>query len=188
LATAANAELLAVDNKTAALQQLHDIVTNKRYRSWQPVLERIMLRHVELVVEMKQARLAKDALLQFKNVCQNSNVASLEGVIRRLVELAQARVDSAQKSSDEKQQAVKQLADLEEGETPEEVLMASVTGEATKDRADRELVAPWLRFLWEVYRLALDVLRNNVKLEQLYHVRSAKSSRRGARCWLGRWR
>ena len=170
-------ELLVVNDKAAALQQLHDIVSNKRYRTWQPILERIMLKHVELSVEMKQARLAKDALLQFKNVCQNTNIASLDTVIRHLLALAQARVDNAQESSAARQLAAVQIADLDEGDSPETVLMRSVTGEDSKDRTDREVVAPWLRFLWETYRLALDVLRNNSKLEALYHVRTRTRER-----------
>ena len=167
-------ELLAVKDRTTALQQLHDVVSNKRYRSWQPVLEKIMLKHVELSVEMRQARLVKDALLQFKNVSQNTNISSLDLVIRHLLQLSQARVDEAQQSSAAKQVSA-QLGDLDEGDAPEAILMRFVTGEDTKDRTDREVVAPWLRFLWETYRLALDVLRNNSKLEALYHVRCARA-------------
>lgn len=48
--------------------------------------------------------------------------------------------------------------------------MRTVTDEDTKDRTDREFVTPWLKFLWDTYRTALDVLRNNTKLELLYKV------------------
>ena len=35
---------------------------------------------------------------------------------------------------------------------------------------DRDNYVQWLRFLWESYRTCLEVLKNNVKLEELYAV------------------
>jgi len=47
--------------------------------------------------------------------------------------------------------------------------MSTVSGEDMQDRTDRAILTPWLKFLWESYRQCLDLLRNNVTVEKLYH-------------------
>lgn len=47
-------------------------------------------------------------------------------------------------------------------------MLSYVSDKSNKDRADRELVAPWFKFLWETYRNILEILRNNVKFTQMY--------------------
>jgi translation initiation factor 3 subunit A len=58
--------------------------------------------------------------------------------------------------------------DLEAIETPETILLATVSGEQSKDRTDRAIVTPWLKFLWETYRTVLEILKNNARLETMY--------------------
>ena len=55
--------------------------------------------------------------------------------------------------------------------TPESLLLAAVSGESTQDRTDREMLTPWVKFLWEAYRQCLDLLRNNARVERLYQVK-----------------
>ncbi len=43
------------------------------------------------------------------------------------------------------------------------LLLSAVTGADAHDRADRTVLSPWLRFLWESYRQCLELLRNNVQ-------------------------
>jgi translation initiation factor 3 subunit A len=44
-----------------------------------------------------------------------------------------------------------------------------MTDEASKHRTDREVVVPWLKFLWETYRTILELLHKNSKYDRLYH-------------------
>jgi translation initiation factor 3 subunit A len=63
----------------AALQSLHEIITSKRSKSASlQSLEPIMLRFVELCVNLRKGKMAKEGLYQFKNIAQNTNVSSIE--------------------------------------------------------------------------------------------------------------
>lgn len=44
-----------------------------------------------------------------------------------------------------------------------------------QSRADRQILTPWLRHLWDAYRTILEVLRNNAKLEPMYHAVSRRA-------------
>lgn len=138
-----------------------------------------MLRFVELCVELRRGRTAKDGLLQYKNVSQNTNAQSIEIIIKHFIKLADAKVVEAQSKADAAAGEI-DVDDLEETETPESMLLGSVSPEQSKDRTDRALVTPWLKFLWEAYRTALDILRNNARLEVPYQVSTEQAG-----CWPG---
>ena len=72
-------ELIAVGQSTAALTILHEHVTSKRSRN-SPItsLEPVMVLFVELCVDLKKGKLAKDGLYQYKNTAQNTNVGTIE--------------------------------------------------------------------------------------------------------------
>lgn len=61
------------------MQALHDVVLSKRSRS-NPitVMEPIMLKYVELCVELKKGKMVKEGLHQYRNIAQNTSVNSIE--------------------------------------------------------------------------------------------------------------
>ncbi|PWN28015.1 hypothetical protein BDZ90DRAFT_279152 [Jaminaea rosea] len=161
-------ELINVGQSSAALTALGEVITSRKFKS-APIasLEPIMMRFVDLCVELRRGRTAKDGLLQYKNISQNTQPQSIENVIKHFIKLSEARVADAQ-SKAEAAAADLDVDDLEESETPEGMLLGAVTSDENKDRADRALVTPCLKFLWEAYRTALDILRNNARLEVPY--------------------
>lgn len=94
-------ELVQVGQKSSALQALHDVITSKRHRTWQKVLEQIMFRYVELCVELKRGRFAKDGLIHYRNVCQQVNVSSLEEVIKYFLKTATDKAEEAKSKAAE---------------------------------------------------------------------------------------
>ncbi|KAJ7058572.1 translation initiation factor eIF3a [Mycena amicta] len=159
--------LVSVGQTHAAIQSLTEMFSSKRFRSTPLAsLEPIMHRFIELCVETRKGRTAKEGLMQYKNIAQNTSVQSIEAVITRFVKLADTKVKEAQEKA-----AVKvavDVEDLEASETPESILLGAVSGDQSKDRTDRALVTPWLKFLWESYRTSLETLKNNARLEHIY--------------------
>ena len=164
--------LVSVGQTHAAIQSLTEMFPTKKFRSTPLAqLEPIMLRFVELCVDMRKGRVAKEGLMQYKNIAQNTSVASIEVVINKFIQLADAKVQEAQEKADKA--VALDVDDLEASETPESILLGAVSGDQTKDRTDRALVTPWLKFLWESYRTALETLKNNARLETIYQVRGS---------------
>ncbi|CAN6860097.1 unnamed protein product [Brassica oleracea] len=167
-------ELINVGQKQDALQALHDLITSKRYRAWQKPLEKIMFKYLDLCVDLKRGRFAKDGLIQYRIVCQQVNVTSLEEVIKHFLHLSTEKAEQARSQADALDEAL-DVDDLEADRKPEDLQLSIVSGEKGKDRSDRELVTPWFKFLWETYRTVLEILRNNSKLEALYAMTAHKA-------------
>ncbi|KAI7740213.1 hypothetical protein M8C21_008366 [Ambrosia artemisiifolia] len=160
-------ELINVGQKQEALQALHDLITSKRYRAWQKTHEKIMFKYIELCVDMRRGRFAKDGLIQYRIICQQVNVNSLEEVIKYFMDLSTKKAELARSQAQALEEAL-DVDDLEADKRPEDLMLSFVSGEKGKDRSDRELVTPWFKFLWETYRTVLEILRNNSKLMALY--------------------
>ncbi|KAG8899724.1 eukaryotic translation initiation factor 3 subunit A, partial [Tulasnella sp. 403] len=160
--------LISVGQHEAALQSLTEMFASKKFRNTPLVsLEPIVLRFISLCVDLRQGRTAKEGLMQYKNIAQNTSVASIETVIKRFLALCDAKVEEAQEKAN-KITGLADVDDLEASETPESILLGAVSGDQNKDRTDRALVTPWLKFLWEAYRTALETLKNNNRLEAIY--------------------
>ena len=106
---------------------------------------------------------------------QYANANTLQLVFKKFIELAEQKVTSAQAEAekiqanlDSTRDAAANIEDLEASETPESILLSTVSGEQSKDRTDRAIVTPWLKFLWETYRTVLDIFKNNARLEVMY--------------------
>lgn len=170
-------ELIEVGEVSDANQALYDIITDNqtRRRQWSKTYEGIMLKLMELSVALRMPGMVKEALHKYRAMCMQSNVSSLEEVVRFLVDLAEKRTEDARKTVDET--ILEGAEDLEDGamETPETLILEAAGNALTKERVDRQQVVPWMRFLWEAYRVVLDIVKTHSKLENCYHDMAAKA-------------
>lgn len=160
-------ELIAVGQSAAALQSLHELILSRCSRNTAvSSLKPIMLRFVALCVDLRKGKMAKEALYQYKNIAQNTSVGTVEIVLKRFIDLVEEKVSEAQVHAEKL--ILDSIDDLEASETPEGIILSTVSGDQSKDRTDRAVVTPWLKFLWETYRTVLEILKNNARLEQAY--------------------
>merc|ERR1719201_2509441 len=54
-----------------------------------------MTRYLDLCVDMRRAKAAKDGLIQYRMVCQQVNVGSMETVLRAFMDLADKAASDA---------------------------------------------------------------------------------------------
>ena len=78
--------------------------------------------YLTLCVELKKSHIAKEGLYQYKNICQQVNIKSLEDVVRRYLALAEEKTE---KSRLESHQAVIDVDDLDVLTTPEKYIFFS---------------------------------------------------------------
>lgn len=156
-----------VGKRNSALETLCDAIRAKRHRSWQKVHEEIMFKYLELAVDLRKSYIAKEGIFQYKLICQQTNIKSFEDVVRRYIDLAEEKAEWAKNRATSR--TTDDVDDLDVVQTPEEILLSAVSSEDQQDRSERVKLIPWVRFLWEAYRQCLDILKNNVRTEALYH-------------------
>jgi translation initiation factor 3 subunit A len=173
-------ELQGIHQSEAALTLLHDVLSSRRHRTWSPTYEQIMIAYLDLCLKLHKAREAKDGLHQYRNLAQANAPGSLEKVIRYLLEKAEDQCSKAKAAADaaaasETATPLSILDDADEdgegdgGIGPQAILLSSMSTDPAKNQRDSLMLLPSLRFLWEIYRAVLDILRSNSKLEHVYH-------------------
>eukprot|EP00615_Pteridomonas_danica_P000199 CAMPEP_0114335164 /NCGR_PEP_ID=MMETSP0101-20121206/4876_1 /TAXON_ID=38822 ORGANISM="Pteridomonas danica, Strain PT" /NCGR_SAMPLE_ID=MMETSP0101 /ASSEMBLY_ACC=CAM_ASM_000211 /LENGTH=1019 /DNA_ID=CAMNT_0001466699 /DNA_START=455 /DNA_END=3514 /DNA_ORIENTATION=- len=162
-------EYTAIGDKEGALKLLHDVLSQRKIRAWQKTYESIMIRYLDLCIELKDHNRSKDGLHQYRNLSQAQAPGSLEVVINHFVDSAETQLKEAAKNAEAAVLAAERVTDLELGATPESIMLSTMTEEGERQRKERKLLVPWLIFVWESYRSVLDILRTSSKLEVVYH-------------------
>lgn len=165
-------ELQGINQAEAALSLLHDVLSSRRQRTWSPAYEQIMMAYLDLCLKLHKAREAKDGLHQYRNLSQSQAPGSLEKVIRYLMTQAEKKCSEAKASADAEALLANTMDDEEDGLaglSPQAILLSTMSTDPAKNQRDSTLLLPSLKFLWEIYRAVLDILRSNSKLEHVYH-------------------
>jgi translation initiation factor 3 subunit A len=174
-------ELQGINQSDAALELLHDVLSSRRHRTWSLVYEQIMMTYLDLCLEGQKSRECKDGLHQYRNLSQTQAPGSLEKIILYLLNKAEAACTEAKAFVDAEQLAEGAAVGADGGvqdddgaadgfgASPQAILLSTMSTDPAKNQRDSTLLLPSLKFLWEIYRSVLDILRSNSKLEHVYH-------------------
>ena len=72
------------------------------HRTWTDKLEKIMKRYIDLCVDLRKIKMARDGLVQYRISCQSVNIGSLEDVIKHFLSAAEAKANDSQREADMK--------------------------------------------------------------------------------------
>jgi translation initiation factor 3 subunit A len=149
--------MLSKGDLEGALGLFHEIIMTKRKGNIEKIMVRSnQIRHVETCADLEDLTHLKEALLSFRNQVQNVSPQSLQVVLEKLRIRVEEKVQSC--SNDD----LSEIIDLEVEEAPETLLIASVSVENDKKAINS------MRFLWEVYKLSLDLLKTNGRMVMAY--------------------
>lgn len=159
-----SSEFLDMGKRETALEVLFEAIRVRRGKLWSKSVEEAMVAFCGICLSMRNFQAFKDGVSQFRILCQTSNVTSFETVIGNFFDTCVEETSKCQTLSRERVVA----SDLDFTETPETIILKSISETTSQDRADRLLLNPALRFTWEVFRNILDALKNNKNFEKAY--------------------
>ncbi|KAL7668179.1 hypothetical protein ACOME3_008893 [Neoechinorhynchus agilis] len=179
-------ELMRVNKPHLAIQTLLDCIDNRKHRNNFDGIKPVIALYLSICIKMRDSAKAKAGIVQYRNICQNGGADRLEAVMINFLENSEKRTDEALKSL-HKYKELRQLDDgsmddLENIQSPE-MLQKVANGEMGDDyivEINETMGASggsgdplanygaWLRFLWEAYRMCLETLKNNTRVEVQY--------------------
>ncbi|KAH8742112.1 hypothetical protein FG386_003439 [Cryptosporidium ryanae] len=174
-------ELRSIGQDETALQLLHSVVNHRRFRvhGWDSSQELMMIQYIILSVDLQKPRMAREGLHQYRYVTHQSNVGSLGKVIVEFRNRAEEQLKTVKNECVDCMDPNLIKEDLEQEETPESLLLASLQIE--RKGAKEKRLHETLRFTWEAYKMILDIIRLTPKLERIYHETAQRALEF---CWL----
>ncbi|GIY87898.1 eukaryotic translation initiation factor 3 subunit A [Caerostris darwini] len=156
--------LLELGKQDEAIDCLYDILKNRKQRLFKYTHETTINKLLEICVERKLSGLAKDGLYLYRIICQGINIKSWEDAVKRLLFVVENKVQTI---VEELQATHIDIKFLDRAVTPES-LMKIFKYDENMPKLNQALLLPWIKFMWECYRICLELLRNT-QTENFYH-------------------
>jgi len=136
-------------DKEDAWNIISEYLGSRNKKGWRAAVNEMMSLFVDLCVELRKS--PKDGFIQYRHHCSQLHLDSLEQNLRELIEKATTR------GNEEHDELLEEF----EGQDLQDP-------EVRKKYTKAQFQLPSLKFQWTTYRVVLDVLRNNQKLDPLY--------------------
>ncbi|RKP17446.1 hypothetical protein ROZALSC1DRAFT_30745, partial [Rozella allomycis CSF55] len=154
-------EFINSGNRPQALQVLYEHVINNKAQLVHENSQEVMKRLVVLCLKEKKSRHLKDSLVQYRNICQNSHP-------EYVIEVFESFLKELKEMQKECEQEKKVEMEEEEEMSAEKAMLAALCGNVNSNNGNNSAVNA-VKIVWEGYRVCvLDVIKNNVRFEELY--------------------
>lgn len=128
-----------------------------------------MLYHIQFSLKHEKHYYLKDGLTAYRNITQSSNVSSLETVLKYYLETVEKSFSQAIKSVSNHSDFMKEI---EDEENPEDVFLNTLENKI--DSLKEDVSRKW-KLLMEAYRIELELIYRNKKLEEMYSTVAKKA-------------
>ena len=152
-------DFIKTNDKENALIVINDFLNNNKKKTWSSSMETLIKKFIELSVSQNKLKYLKEALNFYRSLSQVTNIDSFSAILSKTKELVEEKFLKALKTF---QGVQVEINDLDEDE--EEDVLFGYGGEG---KEKEELVISQ-KFIWETYKILLDITKTNSKLFSLY--------------------
>ena len=145
-----------------ALDYLQESLKTRK-RNKPEVLERLILKEIDLSVKYLNRKHIKDDLSYFRNIMQYENIKILERVLRYFRDSIEEKFHQVET----KINGTVKIEDVETGYFGEDLMLQAFQSDTDLDNYDK--LGPCIKFMIEGYEIILEVLRSNSTMFPLYN-------------------
>ena len=146
---------------TSQMEEFNQILqdfSSKKYRSFSGQLEETVMHFVTLSSSSLAYRQMREVLVNYKIICQNTNIESIQKCFEFVIQVCQ---------KDHLSKLANVSLSLDDLDIPfPQVSSSSLVNQ--NHSTDTANTIKRLRFVWESYKFMLDILKNNNKFEDLF--------------------
>ena len=153
-------DLLKNKDEEGALVIINDFLSNNKKKVWSQSMEDLIIKFVELAINQNKLKYLKEALNFYRGLSQMTNIDSFVSVLTETKKIVEDKFLQALK----KYKGIKlDINDLDEEENENDPFSENATG--LKEKEDLVISQ---KFIWETYKILLDITKTNSKLFTLY--------------------
>ncbi|KAJ3430140.1 eukaryotic translation initiation factor 3 subunit a [Anaeramoeba flamelloides] len=170
-------DYLVVGSTANALNVLRDFILIRASKTWELAYETLMIKFVDLCVLLKHTESVSKVFHQYRNICHQANIISLEKVIFHFLEIIEVKIKEEMVKQNITVEALERSKDREETYLLAQFGSGSLThdqgsfGKINKRLADKEDLKQyqvWCQYIWKIYYYMLENIKFTQYLEDLY--------------------
>lgn len=154
-------EYLNLGKEQSAFNLLVDYMSGKKPRQWSVSMEKIMTMIIDLAIKFDKKALLREPFNNYRFATQNSNMSSFESVLVYFATAAEEKDKNLIALAKDKALDMEDL----DNEEPEELFINALDADT---KTEKTILRKALKGVWDTYRMILEIVCRNKKLEDLY--------------------